>query len=170
MTGLALFYRQTISSINTRTKQQHDTLMIKITKQRAALHRAHQSIGRIENRVEGVESISHAIHSKVNETNLSVTSLRSLGEQIMAFVRTFPHEIRDLLQSIVQADRRTYQVVLQIQERLARRPTSLHDSNIQFTNVLGEYRELPYEFFCQWEVRMHNSYTISLIASANFLH
>ena len=76
----------------------------------------------------------------------------------MGFVRTFPYEIRELLQSIVQADWRTYQAVLQIQERLARSPTTLHDSNIQFTNVLGEYRELPYEYFCQWEVCIQRLY------------
>ena len=159
----SLLYRQTISSINTRTKQDHGTLMSKIAEQRATMHQLHQSVERIENRMEGVESSSRALSSKVDETHLSVTSLRSLGEQIMGFIRTFPHEIRDLLQSIVQADWRTYQAVLQIQERLARSPTALHDSNIQFTNVLGEYRELPYEYFCQWEVRVQNPYHQSLL-------
>ena len=153
-----LLYRQTISSINTRTKQEHGTLMSKIAEQRTTMHQLHESVERIENRLEGVESNSRALSSKVDETHLSVLSLRSLGEQIMGFIRTFPHEIRDLLQSIVQADWRTYQAVLQIQERLARSPTALHDSNIQFTNVLGEYRELPYEYFCQWEVRVQSPY------------
>lgn len=135
--------------------------MSKIVDQRATLNQVHKDVDRIKNGIDGVESSSQAIRSKVDEIHLSVTSLRSLGEQIMAFIRTFPHDVRDLLQSIVQADWRTYQAVLQIQERLARSPTSLHDSNIQFTNVLGEYRELPYEFFCQWEVRIHDFCTIS---------
>ena len=154
----SLLYRQTISSINTRTKQDHGTLMSKIAEQRATIHQLHESVERIENKMESVESNSRALSSRVDKTHLSVMSLRSLGEQIMGFIRTFPHEIRDLLQSIVQADWRTYQAVLQIQERLARSPTALHDSNIQFTNVLGEYRELPYEYFCQWEVRVRSPY------------
>ena len=166
----SLPYRQTISSIDKRTKQQHGNLMSKIAEQRATLHHIHHSVECIENRMEGVESNSRAISSKVDETQLSVMSLRSLGEQIMAFVRTFPHDVRHLLQSIMQVDWRTYQAVLQIQERLARSPTSLHESNIQFTNVLGEYRELPYEYFCQWEVSVHNLYPIVVFVSANPLH
>lgn len=156
-----MLYRQTISSVNTRTKQEHNTLMFKIAEQRAALHQVHNSVERIENRMKSVESSAQATSSKVHETYLSVMSLRSLGEEIMAFVRTFPHDIRDLLQCIVQADWRTYHVVLQIQERLARSPTSLHETNIQFTNILGEYRELPYEYFCQWEVSIYKLCTLS---------
>ena len=132
--------------------------MSKIAEQRAAMHQVHESVEHIESRMEGVESNSRAISSKVNETHLSVISLRCLGEQIKGFILTFPREIRELLQSIVQADWRTYQAVLQMQECLARSPTALHDSNIQFTNVLGEYRELPYEYFCQWEVRVQSPY------------
>lgn len=132
--------------------------MSKIAEQRATMHQLHESVDRIESRMERVESNSRALSSQLDETHLSVMSLRSLGELIVGFVRTFPHELRDLLQSTVQTDWRTYQAVLQIQERLARSPTTLHDSNIQFTNVLGEYRELPYEYFCQWEVRVQSPY------------
>ena len=135
--------------------------MSKIAEQRATLQQCHESVERIESTVESVESNARALSSKVDEVHLSVTGMRSLGEQILAFMRTFPQDIRNLLQNIMQADWRTYQAVLQIQERLARSPTSVHDSNIQFTNVLGEYRELPYEFFCQWEVRVKNPYIIS---------
>ena len=154
--GSSSLYRQTISLINTRTKQEHGSLMSKISEQRATLYQCHESVQRIESRMEGVESSCRAISSKVQETHISLTSLRSLGEQIMAFIRTFPQDMRELLQNIVQADGRTYQAVLQIQKRLAQSPTSLHNSNIHFTNVLGEYRELPYEYFCQWEVRLHS--------------
>ena len=165
---LSLPCRQTISSINTRTKQEQGTLMSKIAEQRVALHQVHEAVERINNRIQKEQDISRALCSKVDETHLSLTSLRSLGEQIMVFVRTFPYEIREMLQSIVQADWRTYQAVLKIQERLARSPSSLHDSNIQFTNVLGEYRELPYEFFCQWEVRTHIFLLSDVFTGANF--
>ena len=153
--------RQTVSSINTRTKQEHGTLMSKIAEQRATIHQLHESVERIESRMEGMESNSRALSSKIDETHLTVTSLQSLGEQIKGFVRTFPQDIGELLQKLVRQDWRTYQAVLQIQERLARTPTALHDSNIHFTNVLGEYRELPYEYFCQWEVRVQSPYHYS---------
>lgn len=89
-----------------------------------------------------------ALQSSAENTSVSIMSLRSRGEQIFQFLSTLPRDIRDLLNTIVQADRRTYQAVLQIQQRLAKSPICQHDSNIQFTNVLGEYREFPYEYFC----------------------
>ena len=139
-----IMYSQTLSSINVRTKRDHGDLMSKIVENRAALNQVHGMIEHIENKMEGIEATSQAkldaISSKSDATQLSITSLRSLGEQIMAYVRTFPDDIRDLLQKIVLADWRTYQAVLQIQNRLAQSPTSSHDSNIQFTNALGEYR------------------------------
>lgn len=93
-----------MSSINTRTKQEHGTLMSKIAEQRATLHQVHDSIERVESKMGGVDSSCRAILSKVEETQTSVMSLRSLEEQIMVFIRTFPHDMRDLLQSIMQAD------------------------------------------------------------------
>lgn len=102
--GLILVYRQIISSINTRTKQEHGTLMSKIAEQRATLHQVHDSIECVESKMEGVDSSCRAVLSKVEETQISVMSLRSLGEQITAFIRTFPHDMRDLLQSIMQVD------------------------------------------------------------------
>ncbi len=152
------FPRQTLSSMNISTKQEHKDLISKVVEHRAALQRVQGIVEHIEDNMEGMRAASQvkldAISSKVDAIQVSVMSLRSLGEQIMAFVRTFPREIRDLLNTLVYVDWRTYQAVLQIQERLTQSPTSLHDSNIKFTNVLGEYRELPYEYFCHWEVRM----------------
>ena len=142
--GLYMLNRQTVSSLNVRAKQDHGDLISKIAEQRAALHQVHGMVEHIEDRMEDVEATSQAkldaISSKSDATHASVMSLRNLAEQVMAFVGTFPREIRDLLYTIMQADWRTYQAVLQIQERLAHSPSSLHDSNIQFTNALGEYR------------------------------
>ncbi len=149
-------HRQTLSSMNTQIKREHSDLMTKVAEHRAGLHQVQKTVDNIEGRMEGIETARHdefkAVSSKAEETQSSLTSLRNLGEQIMSFIRTFPQEIRDLLQSIVQSDWRTYQAVLQIQDRLARAPSSLHDFNIRFVNALGEYRELPYEHFCHWEV------------------
>ena len=94
-----------------------------------------------------------AMVDKTDGINTSVVSLRTLVHQIVEVLKTFPRDIRDMLQNIVQADWRTYQAILRIQEHLARPPSSLNESNIQFTNGLGEHSSLPYEYFCQWEVR-----------------
>ena len=143
--------------MNKRTKQEHGDLISRVVENRAALRQVQGFVEHIDDRVERIEATSQvrldAISSKSDAIQASLMNLRSLGDQIMAFVRSFPDEIRELLHKIVQVDWRTYQAVLQIQDRLDRSPTSLHDSNIHFTNVLGEYRELPYEYFCHWEVR-----------------
>lgn len=94
-----------------------------------------------------------AISLDTNATQASVKSLRTLTEQITSYIRTFPQNVRDSLQAPMQSNWQMYQVLLRIQQSISRAPTSLHASNIHFTNALGEYRELPYEFFCHWEVR-----------------
>lgn len=163
--GSLQFPRQTLSSMNIRTRQEHEDLISKVVENRAALQQVQGFVEQIEDRMEGMRATSQAkldaISSKSDALQVSVMSLRDLGEQVMVFVRTFPREIRQLLNTFMQVDWRTYQAVLQIQERLSRSPTSLHDSNIKFTNVLGEYRELPYEYFCHWEVRMLPSQILS---------
>lgn len=93
-----------------------------------------------------------AISSDTNATQASVTSLQTLAEQITGYIRTFPQSVPDPLQAPVQSNWQMYQVLLQIQQTISRSPTSLHASSIRFTNALGEYRELPYEYFCHWEV------------------
>ncbi len=90
--------------------------------------------------------------NRVDSSNTSIASLTTIGDQILAFLKTFPQEVRERLRAITQADWQTYQAVLRLQESISRAPTSLHESNIQFTNALGEYRSLPYEYFCDWEV------------------
>ena len=154
--GLLRQFSQTVSSINMRTRREHDSLMSKVLQNRAALRHVHSVVESIESKMHGIEETSRAnfeaMSAKCDATAVSVLSLRTLGQQILTFLSTFPQEIRDLLQSIVQADWRTYQAVLHLQQCLARSPTSVHESNIRFTDVLGEYRELPYEFFSRWEV------------------
>lgn len=142
--------------MDARTKKDRSELISKVQENRSALRDVHNIVDSIEGRMEVIEATSKANSEAIlveKETmNASMVSLRNLGEQILNFLRSFPKEIRALLQGIMQADWRTYQAVLQIQEHLARSPTFLHDSNIRFTNALGEYRELPYEYFSHLEV------------------
>ena len=98
---------------------------------------------------ERLNTISEHAHA----TQLSILSIRHLGEQITAYIRTFPKEVRDLLNTIINNNAQMYQTLVQIQYSISRAPSSLQASNLRFTNVLGEYRELPYEYFCHWEVR-----------------
>ena len=93
-----------------------------------------------------------AISAKAGATHASIMSLRSLGEQMMDYVGQFPKEIRDLLHAILLSNWQMYQVLLQIQQRTSNSLTGLLDSNIRFEDALGEYRELPYEYFRHWEV------------------
>ena len=154
-----------MSSVGTRVQRDHGDLMSMITEQRAALHKVHDIAEHVENRLEDLGSTTQArldaISSQSDATNNSMMSLRNLGEQIGLFIRTFPREIRQLLHAILRADCRTYQAVLQIQEGISRSPSCLHGSDIRFTNALGEYRELPYEYFCHWEVRLLRTCTLS---------
>ena len=142
--------------MNLRSKQDHGLLMSKIMDNRATLHKIHGVVESTEDRMEGIEATCETklstMVTKVDATYASLVNLKLVGEQILAFISTFPLEVRELLRTITQADWRTYQAVLQIQQRLSRSPTFYHESNIRFTDALGEYRELPYEFFCHWEV------------------
>ena len=120
------------------------------------LHQVHCKMEELGARIDTSRSATQASQdersSNVRAMYSSVISLRSIAEQIKSFVASFPQEIRKLLYTIIADDRRIYHAVLQIQEGIKASPTSLHSSNVRFTDVLGEYRELPYEYFCHWEV------------------
>ena len=135
----------------------------------SALGQVQRSVGNIEHQMDKLVAVADAntkaIAGKIEAIDTSVVSLRTLGYQLMEFLKTFPRDIRDVLQKIMQADWRTYQAVLRIQEHLARSPSSLNESNIQFTNGLGEHISLPYEYFCQWEVRVEDLVNASTIAN-----
>lgn len=141
--------RQTISSMNVNAKRHHGDLLSKIDEQRTALHRVHSVVEHIEDRMVGIDRTSQgkmdAISSKCEATHTSVMSLQHITDQLMGFVINFPQEICDLIHNTVRADWRTYQAVLQIQASLAHSPSSLHASNIQFTNALGEYRVCAFQ-------------------------
>ena len=79
-------------------------------------------------------------------------SLRSLAEQIMNYISTFPSEMRDLLQKFLLSNWQMYQMLPSIQQSTARSPTGLLESSIKFENAMVELRELLYEYFRHWEV------------------
>ena len=144
--------------MNARTKQEHGDLLSKIAEHRAAMTTTQKSVELLNDKVsqEGADIRGRldAISNKVDATHVSIISMQSLGGKILYYIRTFPTEVRGLLQTIMWNNWQMYQVLLQIQQNTSRAPTALHASNIRFTNVLGEYKELPYEYFCHWEVRM----------------
>ncbi|KAL8837526.1 MAG: hypothetical protein Q9170_002485 [Blastenia crenularia] len=152
---LATHCSQTLSSLDNRTKQEYNASKARDEEHRTATVQVQSAVEGLGDRISIVATAAAAgmetLSDKVDATNSSVYSLRAVGDQIMNFVRTFPKEIRDRLQAITQADWRTYQAVLHIQEQIAQTPSSLHETNIQFTNVLGEHRSLPFEYFCHWE-------------------
>ena len=165
--------RQNISSMNSRNQERHSELMSKAAEHRAALQKVQDGVVQVEDKVsrvgaaldhrlDGMESnMSQAretssrrfdeIGARIVDTQTSVMSLR---EQILRCLGTFPREKRELLQSIVRANWQMYQVLLKIQQSTTRSPTGLLESNIRFKDALGDYRELPYEYFRHWEVRM----------------
>ena len=160
---------QTLSSFNLRANRQYGELESKVVEHTSALGQIKGSVGNVENKMDRLVAVTDAntkaIADKIEATSTSVVSLRALGYQLMEFLKTFPQEIRDVLQKIMQADWRTYQAVLRVQEHLARSPSYLKESNIQFTNGLGEHSSLPYEYFCQWEVRVENHVSTSAVAN-----
>ena len=152
---LAAQTSEAVSSLHVRAKNHQVEIISKIMDQRAALDSIDERLKGAKERLEYGEARSQArldaVLAQSYHTHTTIVNIRSLAEQVMAFVGTFTNEVRGLLHSIVQADWRTYQAVLQLHERLARSPSFSGGSYLRFTNALGEYRELPYEFFCHWE-------------------
>ncbi len=142
--------------MSARSKREHESLMSADAEQRAAIRRMRQEMLHMNTKTQDTNEVSHekldAISAKANATHASIMSLRSLGEQMMDYIRQFPQEIRDLLRVILLSNWQMYQVLLQIQHHISYNPTGRLDSNITFEDALGEYRELPYEYFRHWEV------------------
>ena len=150
--------------------------MSKVAEHRATLHEVQDGIMQVDEklsqagaafdqRFDGIENnMTQAretssrrfdeIGAIVKDTQTSVMSLRSTGEQILRCLGTFPREMRELLQKILCANWQMYQILLKIQQSTTRSPTGLLQSNIRFEDALGDYRELPYDFFRHWEVRV----------------
>ena len=129
--------------------------MVKAAEQRAAMDQMQVKIRAVDQRIVEADAASQSklgdISSKINTTYNSIVSLRGLCEQIRDYFGKFPQEIQGHLQRIMNSNWQIYQILLQIQQSLMRGPTSLLETNIRFEDALGEYRELPYEYFRHWE-------------------
>ena len=143
--------------MNARMRQEQKDLHCKIAEHRTKLEQVQESIenleGNISQKTAAVCERLDTISENANATQLSILSMRHLRDQIMAYITTFPKEGIELLKTVIKNNAQIYQTLIQIQHSVSRAPSSIQASNLRFTNVLGEYRELPYEYFCQWEVR-----------------
>ncbi|XTI88870.1 hypothetical protein V2W45_1489621 [Cenococcum geophilum] len=103
----------------------------------------------------GMESVMQRLSSLsmgFASAHTSLVTLRILSSQIVGFLRSFPTELRTLLDTVIRTNMRMYVMLLSIHERVSTSPTLLLQSNIQFENALGVTQELPYEWFRSWEI------------------
>ncbi|ERF68437.1 hypothetical protein EPUS_03755 [Endocarpon pusillum Z07020] len=152
---LASHTSQTISQLSSRSKKEHEDLMTDVTDTRAGVNRLSEELGHLSNDLLKADTAGRekleAVFAKADATQASIARLRSLGEQVMGYVGQFPKEIREFLRTILQSNWQIYRVLLQVQQNISHSPTGLLDSNIKFEDALGEYKELPYEYFRHWE-------------------
>ena len=115
-----------------------------------------QRLNDMEHRVSEPADDSKGRLDKINDgvakTHTAIVSLRTTGDQILRYVKSFPNELRDLLQKIMRGNWQIYQMLLQIQRNTPRSPSSMLESHIKFEDALGDCRLLPYEYFRHWEV------------------
>ncbi|KAI9836029.1 MAG: hypothetical protein M1819_001640 [Sarea resinae] len=146
---------QILSKMESRSRQEHKDLMAKVVEYRDNSHRERRQIQMIASEVadvrSGLTSRFDRMSATVSATQSSVLGLQSIGNRVATFIATFPSEIRDLLRSIVGTNITMYRVLLQLQQGIAKSPTSLLQSNIKFEDALGRKRELPYEYFRHWQ-------------------
>lgn len=142
--------------MNSRSKKEHEYLTTEVADTRAGVDRLHEEIGYLSNELREADTAGRekldALSAKADTTQASITSLRSLGEQVVGYIGQFPRDIRQTLRAILQSNWQIYRVLLQVQQHISHSPTGLLDSNIKFEDALGEYKELPYEYFRHWEV------------------
>ena len=162
--------RETLSRLEKRKDKEHTILMRKAEDQDNAIKevgsRAQEILSRQTHARDSMQSgfeslqrgLNHAdgriedVSKETTSIQTSLISMRSIGEQLLYFIRTFPAEIRQMLQNVVATNMRTYTLLLQIQGDITRPPTMLLQDNIWFEDALGRVRELPYAWFRHWEI------------------
>ena len=159
-----------MSRLENREKEDHTILMRKAEDQGSAIREvesrtreilSHQTrakdsmqtgLDRLEKGIRHTDQHIESISRESLSIQTSLISLRSIGEQLLRFIRTFPAEIRQMLQKVISSNMQTYALLLQIQGVISRSPTWLLQDNIWFEDALGRVRELPYTWFRHWEV------------------
>ncbi|KAL8718286.1 MAG: hypothetical protein Q9225_004564, partial [Loekoesia sp. 1 TL-2023] len=154
---LAMHVSQTVSRIDSRLKTDNRHIAGKIMEHRNQLDRVERDIHNIDHRLEhervANEQKLDEIHTTADQSRSAILSLRNLSDQIIAFIGSFPRELRDFMRRTLQDNYNMYHVLLQIQSSITARPTTLLDSDIKFEDALGRISNLPYDYFRYWEMQ-----------------
>jgi hypothetical protein len=153
---LATHSSHTLSRMDTRTKKDHKSLMVRIAEAQNEIDLVREDLNAVKDQVADFQQATRpqleVISKSTAAVENSLVSIRSIGSQILSFISTFPVEVRDLFRGIMQENHQLYTLLLQIQQTMSVSPTSKLDSNIKFEDVLGRSCELPFEYFRYWEV------------------
>ena len=155
-----------------RSRAEHTYLMAEILKHRQDAIRVDEGLRQVKDQVsktradlkQRIESVDDTVVSVQNR----VQNIQNIGEQILAFLGSFPSEFRALLRNMTQMDFRIYNILLEVQRDIAAAPTNILQSNIRFEDALGRGRELPYEFFRRWEVSSHGLQCSEFLANLRY--
>lgn len=142
--------------MDSRLKGEHQDQTSQITEQRRMLSEVHGRIGHVQENMRAQARTEEANHrgitSRIDSLQMSVMNLRTLGYQMLNHLCTFPQSLQTQLRAILYSNWQMYQVLLRLQQQVAQNPTNLIESNIKFEDALGDFKELPYEYFRHWEV------------------
>ena len=134
----------------------------RIAEHGAILHSIHDRVQNMDDRTRLTQAANderiQSMCARFDGMNRSVVHTRRLGQQVMDYLNTFPRKIQGLLRVILQSNIQTYNLMLQIHQNISPRPSQLLESDIKFEDALGEIKQLPYEYFRYWEVRISSSY------------
>ena len=138
-------------SVETRSSAQR--VEEKIAEHQNMLYSVKERTQSIDDRMKLFQVADHeileSIDARVDKIDHTVVQARQFGKQIIDHLNAFSGKI---LRAILQSNLQTYQLMLQMQQNISPRPTNLLESNIRFEDVLGEFKELPYQYFRHWEV------------------
>ncbi|KAL8948158.1 MAG: hypothetical protein Q9222_005635, partial [Ikaeria aurantiellina] len=92
------------------------------------------------------------ISTNIKRSASAMFSLRTLASQFASFMLSWPRETREQIRRILQNNYRIYHLLLDVQNSIVARPTTILDSDIKFEDALGRTMHLPYNYFHDWEV------------------
>ena len=78
--------------------------------------------------------------------------LRAVSDQVASSVQRSSAENQDLLKGIMRANLESHDILSAIQQKISPQLSVVNESNIKFTDALGRYEELPYQYFRTWSV------------------